>query len=439
MTRTLILSFLLLVAWPARSQTSGVGVPAGGNDQAMIAPPPVSITGDSVAFTSESQRSNYLRGWISVEGSYSDNIFTSSPAEGDASYTITPDIAFDMARSRLRWDLRYSPGFTFYQRFSSEDQVNHDFSTNFQYELSPHVTLSLQDVLAKTPSFSSFLQPGTVGDGLNLGQAPSFLVVPPLVSTLSNSGSGQITYQFAPNAMMGVGGDSYELYFLGNSPLPGLSDSSVRGAQAFYSYRLGAKHYFGVHYNFEDMLAHSSGLETQVQSQTAFYTLYLGARTSFSLFGGAQYADTEGFGLPALIGWSPTEGGEFHLQGINNSLAISISRSISTGGGLQGAVKSSTGNISFRHQFTPHLTGSLQSTYSLNNVLQPAGGQIETRGHTLYLGGSLQRLIGPHFGVELGYNRVNQHYGSVGAISNNPNADRGWISISYQFARPLGR
>ena len=404
----------------------------------MMAPPPVNIGGDSVAFSSELQRSNYLRGGISVEGAYDDNIFTSSPAEGDASYTISPNIDFDMSRSRLRWGLHYSPGFTFYQRFTDENQVNHDFSTTLQYEMSPHVTLNFQDVLTKTPSFSSFLQPGTVGGGLNVGQSPSFIVVPPLVSTLSNSGSGQVTYQFAQNAMVGVGGDSYELYFLGNSPLEGLSDSSVRGAQAFYSYRLGAKNYFGAHYNFEDMQAHSSGLETQLHSQTLFYTLYFGARASFSLFGGAEYSDTEGFGLPALIGWSPTEGGEFHLQGTNNSLAIDVSRSISTGGGLEGAVRSSTGNITFRHQFTPHLTGNVQGTYGLNNVLQP-GAQLETRGHTLFLSGSLERTLGPHLGVELGYNRVNQHYGSVGAIANNPDADRGWISISYQFARPLGR
>jgi hypothetical protein len=437
MTRTLILSFLLLVAWPARSQTGGAMVPAGG-DEAMMAPPPVSMGGDSVAFTSELQRSNYLRGGISLQGSYDDNIFTTSPAEGDASYTISPNIAFDMSRSRLRWDLHYSPGFTFYQRFSAENQVNHDFSTTFQYELSPHVTLNLQDVLAKTPSFSSFLQPGTVGGAVNVGQSPAFLIVPPLVSTLSNSDSGQITYQFSPHSMVGMGGNSYELYFLGNSPLQGLSDSSVRGAQAFYSYRFGAKHYLGFHYNFEDMLAHSSGLETQVHGETLFYSLYFSPRASLSLFGGVQHADTEGLGLSALTGWSPTEGGGFHLQGINNSLAINVSRSIGTGGGLEGAVKSSTGNVSFRHQFTSHLTGNLQGTYSVNNVLQP-GAQVETRGHTLYFGGSLQRSLGPRLGIELGYNRINQHYGSVGAISNNPNADRGWISISYQFARPLGR
>ncbi len=404
----------------------------------MVTPQAVSISGDSIAFTSELERSNYLRGGLSVQGGYNDNIFTSVPAEGDASYTISPNIAFDMTRSRLKWNLNYSPGFTLYQRFTPEDQVDHVFSTNLQYEMSPHVTLTLQDNLAKTPSFSGLLQPGTATSGTNVLPTQTFVVVPPLVNTFSNNDSGQVTYQFSPNSMIGMGGSSAEMYFLGDSSLQGLSDSSQYGAQAFYTHRFNASNYVGTNYGFEDIVAHPSELETQVHSATLFYTLYFGRSISFSLFGGAQHADTQEASLLSFSEWSPTAGGGINLQGTRNSLALNASRSISTGGGLQGAVRSYLANAAFRHRFTQHLNGEIEGVYSTNDVLQTAG-MTSQSGHTFLFSGSVQRSFGPHFSAQIGYSRVNQHYVSVPSISSNPNVNRGWVTISYQFERSLGR
>jgi hypothetical protein len=439
MIRKLILGMLLLGGvtrgWAQAAQPAGGDVPSEAvADQPMMTPPTVNSGGASVAFTSELERSNFLRGQISVQGAYDDNIFTSVPAEGDTSYTISPTIAFNMTRSRLKWDTSYSPGFAFFHRFSSDDQVDHAFYTDLQYQMSPHVTLTLQDNLTKTPSFSGLLQPGNTGN--TVSSSPTFFVVPPLVDTLTNSGSGQLNYQFGPNAMVGFGGSATELYFLGHSQASGLSDSSSEGAQAFYTYRMGGKHYIGVNYNFEDMVAHPSNLETQIHSTTFFYTFYLSKKVSFSVFGGAQHADVSGGGFPSFVEWIPTEGGSINLQGIHNSLALSVSHSINAGGGLTGPVRSYNGNATFRHQFTEHLTGILQTSYSKNDELETLFG---SSGRTYLFSGSLQQSLGGHFSAELGYTRVNQRYANIGAIASNPDIDREWITISYKFERPLGR
>jgi hypothetical protein len=50
----------------------------------------------------------------------------------------------------------------------------------------------------------------------------------------------------------------------------------------------------------------------------------------------------------------------------------------------------------------------------------------------------VQRLFGEHLNAQLGYTRLHQSY-NVTAIATNPDTNREFVSISYQFARPLGR
>jgi hypothetical protein len=438
MIKNLILGTLLLAgATQGWGQTTDVGVSAAAADQPMTAPPPVNAGGESVAFTSEMEKSNYVRGGLSMQGAYSDNIFSSTPAEGDATYTISPDIGLDITRSRLRWSLSYSPGFTFYQRFSAENQVDHVFSTSLQYRLSPHVTLSLQDNLSKTPSFSGLIQPQSSAGAV--AQSPGFLVVGQDINTFVNTGSGELTYQFAPNTMAGFGGGSYELRYLGDAQTQGVFDSSESNAKAFYTHRFSGAHYVGVNYGFQDMVTHPIGIETQVQSATLFYSFYVAQKVSFSLFGGAQYADTHGGGFPSSHSSTPTEGVEVNFQGVHNSLASNFSRTITTGGGLQSAVHAYVVDANLRHQFTPHFSAAIQLSYSNNDLLQPGSFITQTNGHTFTGGGSLQHGLGQHFSAEMGYTRTQQDYSYVAIASQSPTADRGWIAISYQFQRPLGR
>jgi len=61
-----------------------------------------------------------------------------------------------------------------------------------------------------------------------------------------------------------------------------------------------------------------------------------------------------------------------------------------------------------------------------------------TDGHSISGTASLQRLFGEHLNVQLGYTRLHQSY-NVAAISTTPDTNREFVSLSYQFARPLGR
>jgi hypothetical protein len=50
----------------------------------------------------------------------------------------------------------------------------------------------------------------------------------------------------------------------------------------------------------------------------------------------------------------------------------------------------------------------------------------------------LQQQFGQHLNLQLGYTRLHQDYASV-AVLATPNTNREFVSISYQFAKALGR
>jgi hypothetical protein len=426
------LGFVLLgtaALWAQVDPTGGSG--SGG----IIAPAPVSGEGYSLEFASETPRTNVLTGGVVLGAAYGNGILATGAS--DVSYSVSPNIAFNQTRSRLNWDLSYSPGFTFYQKYSSLNQSNQNVASKFSYRLSPHVTFSAQEAFTK--SIGGYIQPcqetGSSCGGIN---SPNTSILAPNTDTITNASNAQITYQFSPGGMVGVTGNFSELHYPDQAQVPGLNDSNAAGGGGYYTHRLSGKHYVGATYQYQKYLTHPEGFATQAHSLMLFYTFYLQRAISFSIFGGPQYTDSYG---PLLIltmhSWSPGGGGSLNWQGQHTSLMASYSRRISDGGGLQGAVSFNGADASIRHQFTAAWIGTLGADYSVNKLLD-AELADNTSGHSISGTAALQRQLGQHFSLVAGYLRLHQSYG-IKAIDSVPNRDRVWLSIGYQFQRSLGR
>ncbi len=418
------------------------------NDTPMLTPPPVSGQTYPTATTSES-RSNYLRYGLTFNTAYSDNVLGSvsgSPVS-DVSYSIWPTIALDETTSTLHSVLTYSPGFTFYQRTSSRNEADQNVSMNFQDRLSPHVTFSARDSFQK--SSSVFNQPDLESAGAVSGgsQGPNISAIAPFADLLRNSGNVGIIDQFAPNGMVGASGTFTNLHYPNSAEVPGLYDSTSQGGSVFYSIRATRMHYFGVTFQYQRLV--SSPTEGQNETQTHavlfYYTLYPTSNFSISFFGGPQHANTVQPPLPPLQiqlpparAWTPAAGASLSWQGRLNSLAVSYSHVISGGGGLFGAVHMDNASASIRHQVTQSLSGSLAGAYVQNDALSSAlfGGN---NGHTVSGTASLQKQFGEKINLQIGYTRLHQSYGGVAVLALTPDTNREFVSVSYQFSRPLGR
>jgi hypothetical protein len=408
----------------------------------MQTPPPVSGAAYPTAYTSEA-RSNYLRGGLTFTTAYNDNVLVSASGTplSDVSYLISPSIALDETTSRLHWVLSYSPGFTFYQRNSSGNQANENLSSTFRYRLSPHVTLSLGDSFQKSSSILDQPDLTSASGVTGSAQGVGITVIAPLADQLTNDGNAEITYQFSAKAMIGASGTFTNLHYSNSAQVPGLSDSSSQGGAAFYTQRLSRKHYLGVTYQYERILAYPSGAqsETQTQSVMAFYTVYLQPKLSLSVSGGPQHSNVDQSPLPSFQSWSPAVTASIGWQAHHTSLAASYSRIVSGGGGLVGAFHSSTANLSFRQQISRNWNAQAVGAYSINKTVTPLSFLASPGGHSISGSASIQRRLGQHLSAEAGYTRLHQSYSGIAAISTAPDTNREYVSISYQFARPLGR
>jgi hypothetical protein len=413
----------------------------------MLTPPPVSGQSYPTTFSS-GERSNYLRGGLAFTSAYTDNAIGSVTGKpvSDVSYSVAPFLALDETTSRLHWVLTYAPGFTFYRRLSSRNGTDQNVAIDVHYRLSPHVTFSARDGFLK--SSNVFNQPFLAGAAVSGGtQEPNFSVIAPVADRLSNSGNVGISYQFAANGMVGASGTFSNLHYPDQAEVPGLFDSSSQGGSAFYSLRVSKMHYIGATYQYQRLLSYPTGGndETQTHAILFFYTLYASSKLSLSAFGGPQHSDTVQPPVPPLQlkvpeaqAWTPAAGASLSWQGRLTNVAVSYSHIISGGGGLIGAVKMDSASASIRQQITRRLSGSVAGMYAQNNVLgSPIAGA--TNGHTVSGTASLQQELGEHINVQLGYTRLHQNYSGIAVLAATPNTNREFISISYQFSRPLGR
>jgi hypothetical protein len=428
-------------ALPVWSQEDLSEVRPPGDEAAMVVPSPISEAGYSLAFAAEAPRLNYLRAGLNFGTTSDDNVLnlsTNGQGVSEVRYSIWPTLSLEQTRSRLRWDLSYSPEFTFHQRYSSVHEFDHSLALGLEYRLSPHVTLSLKESFQRTSDLLNLSQQSAVplADGPMNG--PN-VIIPPTTARISNFSDVQITYQFGPNAMVGAKGSLSGLWYPDRSILPGLFDSTGRAAQGFYTHRLSGRHYVGVTYAFQQLFTHPDQGETETHSALLFYTLYLPPTVTLSLFAGPEHSDTHGGILLPSQKWSPAGGASLGWHGSRAGFVASYERKINSGGGLSGAVLSNSAAASVRWQLARTVTTGVEAGYSTNTLLDSAP-LFGSGGHTWSGTASLQHPIGEHMAVKMGYTRLQQSYNDIfAAIANAPNRNSVWISLSYQFERPLGR
>lgn len=443
---------VLLAVAPLCAQDSTAPAPAVtglvNSEDRMLVPPPVSGASYPVLSTSE-ERSNYLRGGLTFSTAYSDNVLGGSATPvSDVSYSVWPTLALDETTSRLHWTLTYAPGFTFYQHNSARNETDQNAAIDFTYRLSPHVTLGLRDSFQKTSSV--FNQPDLSSSGAVSGgtQGPNNSIVPPVADRLGNAGGADITYQFAANDMVGASATFTNLHYPSGQQVPGLFDSSSQAGSAFLTHRISRQHYVGVSYQYQRLLSYLSQDQNEAQTHALilFYTLQPTRRFSISIFGGPQHSNlgpqftgVSATPLPGLQTWTPAAGGSMNWQGRVTTLAVAYSHIVTGGGGLIGAVQMDGASASIRQQLARRLSASVSGGYAQNQVMGSlAATAVSSNGHSVSGTAALQQQFGEHLSFQLGYTRLHQSY-NVAAITSTPDTNREFVSVSYQFARPLGR
>ena len=439
MPARLCLAVLLLMCISAWCQvdTGTSGTTNGVDDSPMQVPPPVSGQAYPSTFAGDTAQ-NYWKGGFTLTSAYSSNIGGGSNPVGAMNYSFWPTIGVSKSTSQLQLLLNYSPGFTLYQHASGSNQADQNFNVNLQYRASPTLTFSLQDGFVKTSNL--FAQPNPLAvTPVSGAPASGATVIAPLGNQISNMTGAQANYQVTATSMIGFSGTFNTLYYPDPGQVSGLYNSQSTGGSLFYSRQLGEKYFAGASYQYQHILAYQTGMPgstSQIQTFSGFLSVYLRPTFSISVSGGTQYSAATQLPFPPSNSWTPTFTVSAGWQGQRTTLAANYSHVVSGGGGLNGAFHSETAGVSANWKMTRDWNTGVAATYADSTSLTPLflnsfGGR--TIAGTL----TAQRAVGEHWSVQFGYSWTHQVYEEIAVITGTPNVNRVFVSLNYQFTRPL--
>ncbi len=400
--------------------------------------------GASLAFSSEMERSNYLRGGLNVGATYDDNTFlTPSGAVGNTAYSVFPNLSIEQSRSRLRWTLGYAAGVTVNQRFSNSNQGSHHLAVDSEFRLSPHVNLRIAEDFSLTTGFFDSGTGAVVGSGNGV---PNANLITPFSKQRTSSTVVGTNYHFALKDVVGVSGSFYDQHFSDVQGPFALVNSRTASGSGYWLHAFFRRDWTGIGYRFEHLTFDPGAGVTSVHSITAVNTLSLSDRITVSGYLGPEYSDNQGMvpgnGGPAqhFTNWSIAGGVDASWQNPRTSVAAGYSRRINDGGGLLGVVRVQGVHADFRQQLFPGWAATLGASYGRNRSLTvPGAGSVSSVDLTS-LRASLERNLGKSLGLRFTYFHDFQQQLGVSDPPQNLDAHRNRFSLTlfYQWAKPLG-
>ncbi len=412
-------------------------------EQRMSIPSPVSDNGYSLSLSDEPSAASYISGGASFGGSHDDNVLsTSSSPIADSDYYISPWISLTQSSTRAQWSLEYNPKSTMYQHATSLNRTDHDLNAQFEYRITPYASIRFEDNFNKSSNLFDQIGGSAAPGSLNLTQYTSLSIIP-VADIVTNRASLEAGYQFGRNDMVGAGFRQFDLRYPNLSQMAGLYNSSSQTGEAFYSHRISSAGYIGALYRYEKLSAFPGNSETDVEDILLFYSATLFRRLSLSASAGPEHSTTYQpiyeFTTEPLTTWSPAIGIGLRWQGDRTGIAANFTKRVQGGGGLIGAVRANAIDVSTRYQLSRLMSVQIAVAYSDNTLLDwnPLATGTSS-GHGFLASTSLERHLREHFTLQIGYGREEQRYAWVPVSSGIATRNRSWISLSYQFERPLG-
>ncbi len=440
-----VILFLLITtgvsAW-SQVEPSATGGTALTDDSQMMTPPPVS--GLPYASTTGSEtRTNYFATTLTVTPAYIDNVLPSVTATpvSDTTYSILPSLAFNHTTPREREQFVYSPSFTLYEPSSQLDSIDQSAGVSLQFRLGPMVSIILEDDFLRTSNVFNASYPFSSAITGSM-QTPTQTVIAPFEEQLTNTSNGVVSYQFARDAMIGGGGTFSLTEFPNPANAGNLYNSHEAGGVVFYVRRLSRSQYLGLAYEYSRTLAYPPNAtnETQTHTLLPFYTHYFNRVFSFSVSAGLQRVDSsESPSTTTYSSWSPSVDASLGWQSSRGDFAVSYVHTVTSGGGLPGAFNTGSITASAGWRLARNWNAGLSAGYSTIKTTTPLISSTSQSGNTFSAQASLGHSIGEHFSANFGYQHLHENYSGITVISADPDSNREYVTLNYQFRRLLGR
>lgn len=393
---------------------------------------------------------NVLLLGLKMGSSYDDNIFRNGQrAVGDVDFLFGPSLNLRRNGRRLSLALNYQPQFRLYREISEQNAVDQTLGFDLAYRASPRTSFRAQG--------SAFYMAGIFQPNQDEGFFPGLSSPSRLNETLFTPTARQLrwssridgTYQASVQ-------DSVDL-FLATSTLDykqqipngeNLQNTEQNEVGLLYQHRLSRHTTVGIEYLYED-IRFGPDSRTLVQSTFFSYAQQVSPSLNVSVFGGPQSSrlhevvilplSTFMLRIPVFqTGWNWAIGGILTKQLRKTAFQLTAQREVSNGGGLLGAVVSSSSQASVRRRLRGRWDAICSAGYADNNSLDSAVSRRAFQGLTAGVG--LERSMTENLSFGLKYNFVRQRGTQESPVFGNLDHDIWSVRFSYLFhAMALGR
>jgi hypothetical protein len=441
-----VAGFLFVVALRVAAQSTAPDIGIG-----QMVPP---------TLPSEHNKNNMFTASLAVTNLYDDNFLSTQDSKlGNFNWFVQPQIAVAGTRPHIDWALNYSPTVMIDRRFGVNDLLAHNFGLDVKYRPTRHVTVGIYGSLRVETSLLDRVTQHPSTPEFGVLDRPNDLVLPPVDRRTYEQAGVDVNYLVGRFTIIGIGGNFAQSRFRNlpnQAPITGsLVDSQIEGGRLFFSHRLTRRHSVGAVYQLHSFLFQGGEARAITHSILYMQSIALTPRTSLSFFVGPEFSRIRNqilltLNLFPLIGQftintlsTPTSlsgGATYQWGGDRTTLLGTVVSRVSDGGGLFGAsrLQAATGEI--RRQLAPRWRADVGLSYGRTSALGLSPSNPSFPSSTILLGtSSLTWSLAQHVAVEFRYARLNQVGYGTSASFNPGDHNLFYASLTYQFARPLGR
>lgn len=403
-----------------------------------------------LSYAGSSPPRNVLLVGLDIGSSYDDNLFVNNEHPvGDVDFLFGPSLSLRREGRRISLAMSYQPYFRVYRKVSEQNAVDQTLGFDATYRASSRVSFRARA--------SAFYRTGMFQPNQNDAFLPSLGSPSSLNDTLFTPTARQLTwsaridgtYQASAHDSVGLFVDRSRLDYRQQISNEGnLQNTEKNEAGLLYEHRLSPHTTVGIDYLYQD-IRFGSESRTLVHSAFFSYAQQVSPSLTLSVFGGPQHSrlhDTLTLAptpftlqIPVVqAAWNWAIGGTVTKQADKTAFQLSAQHQVSDGGGLIGAVVSSSVGGSVRRRLPGRWDTIWNAGYANNSFL---GSQFSRGAYqSLTSGAGLERPLTDKLSFRVRYDFLRQRGTEQSPLFRDFDRDIWSIQFSYAFHQiALGR
>jgi hypothetical protein len=436
--RALLSSLAIIVLLPAALAAQAASPTASAASQATVYGSGYQLP---LEFERERAPADQVSLRVGASAFYDDNVLGSNADRlSDEALSFDAGLGIQHRTDRLTLNFDYVPFFILYRQVTGYDRVNHALNLSLSYRLSSRFLLALQDDFSYQNGVYPTLTEQPILSGPPPPDSSNGIINPYSVRTLADRGGLYLTFMKSRRTSIILSGAYNQSKYGASRQYPNLPLYNGTGLSG----GLTLQHHVTAHTSLGVLALHQdttyqggqilgNRLHIQIESAYISFASLLAPGVKISLFGGPQYVRSVGSTSSAATlssHFQPSGGGSITKEVRKTALDLTITRSVTDGGGLYSSVVDTRVFFGVRRRLVGlwearvHADAAREET----SLFRFVNGRIEG----LIGGVSVSRPLLAR-GATLRFSYESMHQLNNGVLPSAANFDRNQLAVGFDY------